>query len=101
MEGGGYSRGIDCYILLSPHWKFPNLIDQDTRSCVSGQERRAAHKCAIKTHGRVSAAKKDVRHTSVLSRHIVVCQRPRKMCGTQMCYLQEPLSHRFQQLISL
>ena len=39
---------------------------QDTRSCVSGQGRCAAHKCVIKTHGRVSAAKEDVRHTSVL-----------------------------------
>ena len=39
------------------------LTYQDTRLCVSGQRRRAAH---IKTHGRVSAAKEDVRHTSVL-----------------------------------
>ena len=35
------------------------------------------------------------------SRHTVVCQRPRKTCSTQVCYLQEPLSHRFQHLISL
>ena len=37
--------------------------DQDTRSCVSGQESRVTHKCVIyriKTHGRVSAAKKAV-----------------------------------------
>ena len=35
------------------------------------------------------------------SRHTVVCQRPRKPCGTQVCYLQEPLTHCFQPLISL
>ena len=32
---------------------------------------------------------------------MVVCQWPRKPCGTQVCYLQEPLTHRFQSLISL
>ena len=26
---------------------------------------------------------------------MVVCQWPRKTCGTQVCYLQEPLSHHF------
>ena len=30
-----------------------------------------------------------------------MCQRPRKLCGTQVCYLQEPLTRRFQPLISL
>ena len=25
------------------------------------------------------------------SRHMVVCQRPRKPCDAQLCYLQEPL----------
>ena len=71
----------------------------------------------IKTHGRVSAAKEVMWHTSVLFtgtakspfstphisilRHTVVCQRPRKSCGTQVSYLQEPLSHHFQHLISL
>ena len=53
--------------------------DQDTRSSVSGQERHAAHKL----------------------RHTVMCQRPRKTCGTQVCYLQEPLSDCFQHLILL
>ena len=64
---------------------------QDTRSCVSGQGSRVAHKCLIKTHGRVSAAKEVVWHTSVLftgSRHTVVCQRPRKSCGTQVSYFK-------------
>ena len=59
---------------------------------------------SIKTHGRVSAAKEVMWHTSVLftgSRHTVMCQRPRKSCGTQVSYLQEPLSHQFQHLISL
>ena len=28
---------------------------------------------------------------SCASRHTVVCQQPNKMCGTQVCYLQEPL----------
>ena len=37
----------------------------------------------------------------LISRHTVMCQRPRKMCGTQMYYLQELLSHYFQYLISL
>ena len=55
----------------------------------------------IKTHGSVSAAKEVMWHTSVLSRHTVVCQRPRKSCGTQVSYLQEPLSHHFQHIISL
>ena len=32
---------------------------------------------------------------------MVVCQWPRKMCSTQVCYLQEPLSHCFQPLESL
>ena len=40
--------------------------DQDTRSCVSGQGSHVAHKCLIKTHGRVSAAKEVMWHTSVL-----------------------------------
>ena len=40
------------------------------------------HLLGIKTHGSVSAAKEVVWHTSVLSRHTVVCQRPRKSCGT-------------------
>ena len=35
------------------------------------------------------------------SRHTVMCQQPRKTCGTQVCYLQELLSHHFQHLISL
>ena len=35
-----------------------------------------------------------------VSRHTVVCQRPRKSCGTQVSYLQEPLSHHFQHVIS-
>ena len=35
------------------------------------------------------------------SRHTVVCQQPRKPCGTQVCYLQEPLTCCFQPLISL
>ena len=79
-----------------------------TRLCVSGQESRVAYKHVIKTHGCVSAAKKVVwctsvlftsHHvsvakktvwcTSVLSRHTVVCQQPRKMCSTQVCYLHE------------
>ena len=30
-----------------------------------------------------------------ISRHTVVCQQPRKPCDTQVCYLQEPLPHRF------
>ena len=30
-----------------------------------------------------------------------VCQRPRKPCGAQVCYLQEPLTHHFQLLISI
>ena len=34
-------------------------------------------------------------------RHTVVCQQPRKTCSTQECYLQEPLSHSIQHLISL
>ena len=44
----------------------------------------------IKTHGRVLAAQKAtcMWRTSVLSRHVVVCQRPKKTCGTQVCYLQ-------------
>ena len=29
------------------------------------------------------------------SRHKVLCQRPRKPCGTQVCYLQEPLTRCF------
>ena len=41
------------------------MAHQDTLSCVSGQERHVAHKC-VKTQCCVSAAKKDVRHTSVL-----------------------------------
>ena len=32
---------------------------------------------------------------------MVVCQWPRKPCDTQVCYLQEPLTHRFQSLVSL
>ena len=35
------------------------------------------------------------------SRHTVVCQRPRKQCDTQVCYLQELLTRQFQSLISL
>ena len=35
------------------------------------------------------------------SRHMVVCQQPRKPCGTQVCYLEEPLTSCFQPLISL
>ena len=31
----------------------------------------------------------------------VVCQQPRMTCGTQVCYLQEPLSPRFQPLICI
>ena len=30
-----------------------------------------------------------------------VCQRPRKPCGAQVCYLQELLTHHFQLLISI
>ena len=62
----------------------PKKIDQGTQSCVSSQESCVAHKCII-----------------YRSRHMVVCQWPRKPCGTQVCYLQEMLSHRFQPLISL
>ena len=47
----------------------------------------------IKTHGRVSKAKKIMRHTR--SRHTVMCQQPRKPCGAQACYLQEPLTRHF------
>ena len=36
-----------------------------------------------------------------ISRHTVVCQRPRKPCDAQVCNLQEPLTHRFQPLVSL
>ena len=36
-----------------------------------------------------------------VSRHMVMCQRPRKPCGTQVCYLQEPLTRHFKPLISL
>ena len=32
---------------------------------------------------------------------MVVCQRPRKPFGIQVCYLREPLTQRFQPLISL
>ena len=32
---------------------------------------------------------------------LVVCQWPRNPCGTQVCYLQEPLTRHFQPLISL
>ena len=39
--------------------------------------------------------------TSLKPRHTVVCKQPRKMCCTQVCYLQEPSSHHFQHLISL
>ena len=38
---------------------------------------------------------------SKISRHTVVCQQPRKPCDAQVCYLQEPLTHRFQPLVSL
>ena len=31
----------------------------------------------------------------------VVCQQPRMTCGTQVCYLQEPLNPRFQPLICI
>ena len=34
-------------------------------------------------------------------RYMVMCQRPRKLCGTQVCYLQELLIRRFQPFISL
>ena len=34
------------------------------------------------------------------SRHTVMCQWPRKPCDSQVCYLQEPLTRRFQPLIS-
>ena len=30
-----------------------------------------------------------------ISRHTVVCQWPRKLCGTQVCYLQKPLILHF------
>ena len=39
--------------------------------------------------------------TTQRSRHTVVCQWPRKPCGTQVCYLQKPLIRRFQPLVSL
>ena len=35
------------------------------------------------------------------SRHTVVCQWPRKPCDSQVCYLQEPLTRRFQLLIRI
>ena len=37
----------------------------------------------------------------MLSRHTVMCQRPRKTYGTQVCYLQELLSCCFQPFVSL
>ena len=40
-------------------------------------------------------------YVCIKSKYTVVCQWPRKMCGTQVCYLQEPPSHRFQHLLSL
>ena len=36
-----------------------------------------------------------------VSRHTVMYQRPRKLCGTQVCYLQETLTHYFEPLICL
>ena len=34
--------------------------------------------------------------SSSLSRPTVMCQEPRKTCSTQVCYLQELISHSFQ-----
>ena len=33
--------------------------------------------------------------------HTVMCQWPRKPCGAQACYLHEPLTRRFQLVVSL
>ena len=33
------------------------------------------------------------------SRHAVVCQRPRKPLGTQVCYLRKPLLAPFQPIV--
>ena len=44
-------------------------------------------------HPRASAYISGKAQMPVLSRHMVMCQRPRKMCGTQVCYLQESLSN--------
>ena len=58
----------------------------------------------IKTHGHMSAAKKDVQHTSVwlcVKTYGHVSAAKKNMCDTQVCYLQEPLSHHFQPLAFL
>ena len=63
---------IYIYIYISRHCQWPRkpcdsqVCYQDTQSCVSGQESRVTHKCVIKTHSRVSAAKKAMWLTSVL-----------------------------------
>ena len=38
---------------------------------------------------------------AIVSRHTIVCQSPRKPCGTQVGYLQELLTHHFQPLVSI
>ena len=57
-----------CELYASNHFPFQG---QDTLSCVSSQERRAAHKCVSKTYGRVSVLgqERHVEHTRTRTMH--------------------------------